>query len=228
MGVARVIVEAAQHIAGGKLGLEEARASALGHDGKRARSVAGARDHVNGAAHGGSAEPQRVGALVHLDGIRGEQFDGLEIGKAIGVAVWHAINQQVDAARVKVVAKAGPADRNLAFIRRAEPGLDVHTRRELQRVLEIGSARLVNFPCGHQRHAARHFSEACLALRLVARGTDHRDISELHRRWLEAEVECQLISGKETDLGAGAVVARPPHYDGAKAGGNAGKPVASQ
>ena len=85
----------------------------------------GFADQIDRAAKAVAAEAQGVGAFVNLDAFAAEKLEYFGAKKTIGVVEGEAVDQDVYPADVKVVAQAGTADGQLAFVRsRALPALD--------------------------------------------------------------------------------------------------------
>ena len=168
LGVAQphVEVEGAVDLTGADVALEEAEGAGLAAQLDQTGVVAGLAHVVDRPAEGVAAEAQGVGALVDLETLGGQQLERLEVREAVRVAVGEAVDQDRHAAQVEVVAQAGAADRDLALVGGPEAGLDQDSRHEVERVLEVGSARLLDGLPAHHIGAARHALEllACLLL----------------------------------------------------------------
>jgi hypothetical protein len=108
------------------------------------------------AAQGVAAEAQGVGALVDLEALGGQELERLEIAEAVGVAVGEAVDEDREAPQVEVVAEAGAADRDLALVGRAEPGLHEDPRHQVEGVLQVRGPRLLDRLLPDHAGAAGH------------------------------------------------------------------------
>src|SRR5581483_12069550 len=104
LGVAQyhVEVEGPVDLPGADVVLEEAEGAGLAAQLDQARVVAGLAHVVDGAAQGVAAKAQRVGPLVDLEPLGGEQLQRLEVREAVRVAVGEPVDEDGDAAQVKV------------------------------------------------------------------------------------------------------------------------------
>ena len=205
--VARVVVEVAARAARRQLALEEAEGAALGKRFEGARRVAGRRVQVDGAAQRRAAVAQGVGAAVDLDRLGREQLERLEVGEAVGVAVGHAVHEQVDSPRVEVAPQPRPAHGDLALVGGAEAGLDVDAGRELEDVLQVRLARRADLRLGHDRGAARNAGHPVARLGEVGARADDGHPRERARLGHEDQIQ--------------RVHAAAAHEDGARQGGEA-------
>ena len=128
------------HLARRELILQEPERARLAAELQQTRIVARFGHQVNRTSQAIGAEAQGIGASIHLDVFRREQFERLEVAKPIGVPVGEAVEQHVHAPQVKIVAEPGAPDGELAFVSSAEAWADQHPWHEVQDVLQIGAA----------------------------------------------------------------------------------------
>ena len=178
---ARVEIERAVDLPRGEIALEEAVGAALDAALDEAGRRAGLADEVDGAAHGIAAEAERVRALEDLDVPGVQELERFEVAEAVGIAVGEAVDQHVDAAQVEVIAQARAADRELALVGGAEARPDQHAGHEVEHVLQVGRARVLDRLLRDQLDAARRAVDVlarlllpCACARRAGRSTRRR------------------------------------------------------
>jgi len=108
------------------------------------RVVSGSRHAIDGASHRVGAIPECVRPFVNFDSLVREKIDGFKIRKSVRISEIDAVDQDIDAAMVKIVPQRRAADLKLSLIR-SVPGLKSNAGSELQHVLEIQCPRLHDF-----------------------------------------------------------------------------------
>ena len=134
-----------------------------------ARVVPRLADEVDRSAQRVPAIRERVGAFVDLDALGRQELEGLEVAEPIRLPVDEAIDEDVDAAQVKVVTESGAANRELALVGGAEARPDHEARDEVEHVLEVGPTRLLDRRLVDDRGAARNARELLAGFLVGAR-----------------------------------------------------------
>src|SRR5207237_4417283 len=134
-----------------------------------ARFVPGCADVFVRSALRVPAIRERVGAFVDLDALGRQELEGLEVAEPIRLPVDEAIDEDVDAAQVKVVTESGAANRELALVGGAEARPDHEARDEVEHVLEVGPTRLLDRRLVDDSGAARNARELLAGLLVGAR-----------------------------------------------------------
>ena len=104
-----------------------------------------------------------------------QELERLEVAEAVGIAVGEAIDQHVDAAQVEIIAQARAADRELALVGGAEARPDQHARDEVEHVLQVGRARVLDRLLRDQLDPARRAVDVLARLTFRARALGGQD-----------------------------------------------------
>ena len=169
VGERRVDVDRAIDLPRPDVIFQEAKRAGLAAQLDAARVVAGLGDEVDRSAQRVPAIRERVGAFVDLDAFGRQELEGLEVAEPIGLSVDEAIDEDVDAAQVKVVTESGASNRELALVGGAEARPDHDARHEVEHVLEVGPTRLLDRRLVNDRGAAGSARELLAGLLVGAR-----------------------------------------------------------